>query len=125
MTDAEIKLHRTESVLKELIPEALSTLSDEMLRGLCVTEVKCRKGRYDADVYLDKMMLDDKEQRYVLSHLRKVHKHLQNHCAGAEGWYRCPNFHFKFDDQLEKQNHMEALFAQVEKELNKGKKDDE
>ena len=124
MTDAQIKLQRTESVLKELIPEALSSLNDEMLRGLCVTDVKCRKGRYDAYVYLDKMMFDESEQRYILSHLRRVHKYIQNHCSAAEGWYRCPNFHFEFDDQLEKQNQMEDLFAKVEKELKEGKKND-
>jgi ribosome-binding factor A len=40
-----------------------------------------------------------------------------------EGWYRCPNFHFKFDDTLEKQNKIDALFEQVSKELEKGKKE--
>jgi len=50
MTAEEIKRHRTESVLRELIPEALSQLGDERLRGLTVTEVVCSRGRSDADV---------------------------------------------------------------------------
>ncbi len=54
--------------------------------------VECKKGRYDAFVYLDKMMLDDKEQSYVLEHLKRVSKHIQNHCMSAEGWYKAPNF---------------------------------
>ena len=62
MTPAQIKLLRTQSVLKELIPQALSTLDDELLHGLCVTDVECKRGRYDAFVYLDKMMLDEREQ---------------------------------------------------------------
>ena len=48
MNANEIKRMRTESVLKELIPEALATLEDSILKGLCVTDVECKKGRYDA-----------------------------------------------------------------------------
>lgn len=119
MNANEIKRLRTESILKELIPEALSSLDDEMLKGLCVTDVECKKGRYDAFVYLDKMMFDEKEQAYILNHLKKVSRHLQNHCMEVEGWFRCPIFHFKFDDRLEYQNKMDDLFAKVKKDLEK------
>lgn len=121
--DKSIKLQRTESVLKELIPEALSTLNDEMLRGLCVIDVECKRGKYDATVFLDEMMFDESDKNYILGHLKKVSKHLQNHCMQSEGWYRCPNFHFKFDSGLKEQNRMEALFDQVHKELHKDSKD--
>ena len=40
MNANEIKRMRTESVLKELIPEALATLEDGILKGLCVTDVE-------------------------------------------------------------------------------------
>ena len=96
--DKSIKIQRTQSVLRELIPEALSTLSDEMLRGLCVTEVECSRGKYDATVYLDKMAYDAKEKSYILSRLEKVKKHIQNHCMQTEGWFRCPNFKFEFEN---------------------------
>ena len=43
MNPSEIKRLRTQSVLKELLPEALSTLEAELLRGLCVTDVECKK----------------------------------------------------------------------------------
>ncbi|MGG7047614.1 MULTISPECIES: 30S ribosome-binding factor RbfA [unclassified Campylobacter] len=119
MNPHEIKRLRTESVLKELIPEALATLEDGLLKGLCVTDVECKKGRYDAFVYLDKMAFDEYEQGYILSHLRRVSKHLQNHCMAAEGWYKAPNFHFKFDDRLEYQNHMDKLFDKISKDLKK------
>jgi len=115
----DVKIHRTQSVLKELIPEALASLDDTMLQSLCVVDVECKRGKYDADVYLDKMYFDADEQAQILKRLRKVSRHLEFHCATAEGWYRCPHFHFKFDEQLEKQNHMEALFAKVEQELKK------
>ncbi|EAT99576.1 MULTISPECIES: 30S ribosome-binding factor RbfA [Campylobacter] len=119
MNAAEIKRMRTESVLKELIPEALATLEDGFLKGLCVTDVECKKGRYDAFVYLDKTPFDEREQEYILAHLKRVTRHLQNHCMAAEGWYRCPNFHFKFDDRLEYQNHMDKLFDKISKDLDK------
>ncbi|CAD7287919.1 Ribosome-binding factor A [Campylobacter majalis] len=119
MNQNEIKRLRTQSVLKELIPEALATLEDELLKGLCVTDVECKKGRYDAFVYLDKMAFDEKEQNYILSHLKRITKHLQNHCMAAEGWYKAPNFHFKFDDRLEYQNRMDKLFDKISKELSK------
>ncbi|MDD3323637.1 MAG: 30S ribosome-binding factor RbfA [Sulfurospirillaceae bacterium] len=125
MMDKSIKIQRTESVLRELIPEALATLDDEMLRGVCVVEVECSRGKYDATVYVDPMMYDAKERAYILNHLDKVKRVIQNHCMQAEGWFRCPNFKFKFDDTLEKQNKMDALFAKVEEELKKGKKSDD
>ena len=46
-------------------------------------------------------------------------RYLQNFCAEAEGWYRCPAFHFKFDDRLEYQNKMDDLFDKIEEELRK------
>ncbi len=117
MKDKSVKIQRTESVLRELLPEALATLNDEMLRGLCVVDVNCSRGKYDAEVYLDEMAFDDEEKRYVLKHLKKINRHLQSHCMQAEGWYRCPNFHFKFDDSLKKQNEIDKLFETIEKEL--------
>ncbi|MCI6988024.1 MAG: 30S ribosome-binding factor RbfA [Campylobacter sp.] len=119
MNQNELRRLRTQSVLKQLIPEAFSTLEDPLLNGLCVTEVECKKGRYDAFVYLDKMFFTPKEQAEVLQKLDKVRYHLQNYCMEAEGWFRSPNFHFKFDEELEHQNKMDELFKIVEKDLNK------
>lgn len=117
MDEKSIKIQRTESVLRELLPEALATLSDEMLKNLCVVDVVCSRGKYDAEVYLDEMMFDNEEKKYILNHLKKINRHLQSYCMQAEGWFRCPNFHFKFDDSLKKQNEINKLFEIVEKEL--------
>jgi ribosome-binding factor A len=119
-----IKLQRTQSILKELIPEALSTLNDEMLNGLCVIDVECTRGKYDATVYLDKAMFDTDEQKYIISQLKRVNSHIKTYCMQSEGWFRSPDFKFKFDDKLEKQNQMDALFDQVASELEKGSKND-
>lgn len=121
MTPSDIKKKRTESILKELIPEALSSLDDELINGLCVTEVSCHKGRYDADVYLDKMMFSDVEKEVILNKLEKVRSYIQNYCATKEGWFKAPKLKFYFDNLLEKQNHIDELFKKVEEELKKSK----
>ena len=115
MTHEEIKRHRTESVLKEIIPEALGTLDDERINGLSVTDVVCSKGRSDAKVYLDTSFLTPKEQNEALRQLRIVAGYIQNHCKQSEGWFRAPRLSFEFDHQLEKQSCMEDLFNQIAK----------
>lgn len=113
MTQEEIKRHRVESVLKEVIPEALATLADERINSLLVTEVVCSKGRSDAKVFLDKSFLNQKEQNEALRQLRSVAGYIQNHCKQSEGWFKAPRLTFEFDEQLEKQQRMEELFAQI------------
>ena len=122
MTQEEIKRHRVESVLKEVIPEALATLDDERINSLLVTEVVCSKGRSDAKVYLDKSFLTEKEQNEALRQLRSVGGYIQNHCKQSEGWFKAPRLTFEFDEQLEKQQRMEELFEQISKK--KGESDE-
>jgi len=124
MTQEEIKRHRVESVLKEIIPEALGSLDDERINGLSVTDVVCSKGRSDAKVYLDKSFLNLKEQGEALKQLRIVAGYIQNHCKQSEGWFKAPRFTFEFDEQLEKQSRMEELFKQISTEK-EGEESDE
>ncbi len=114
MTQEEIKRHRVESVLREIIPEALGTLNDSRINGLLVTDVVCSKGRNDAKVYLEKSFLNEKEQRESLKQLRAVSGYLQNHCKQSEGWFKAPRFTFEFDEQLEKISRIEELFKKIE-----------
>jgi ribosome-binding factor A len=125
MTQEEIKRHRVESVLKEIIPEALSTLDDTRINSLLVTDVVCSKGRSDAKVYLDKSFLSPKEQGEALKQLRTVAGYIQNHCKQSEGWFKAPRFTFEFDEQLEKVSRMEELFKQISRtKEDEEKKDD-
>jgi len=124
MTQEEIKRHRVESVLKEIIPEALGSLDDERINGLSVTDVVCSKGRSDAKVYLDKSFLNLKEQGEALKQLRTVAGYIQNHCKQSEGWFKAPRFTFEFDEQLEKQSRMEDLFRQISTEKEGAKEKD-
>ncbi|MCF6244412.1 MAG: 30S ribosome-binding factor RbfA [Sulfurovum sp.] len=114
MTQEEIKRHRVESVLKEILPEAFSSLNDDRINSLAVNDVKCSKGRSNAKVYLDKSFLNEKEQGEALKQLRKVGAYLQNHCKQSEGWFKAPIFTFEFDQQLEEVSRIEDLFKQIE-----------
>ncbi len=125
MTQEEIKRHRTESVLKEIIPEALATLDDERINALLVTDVICSRGRSDAKVFLDKSFLTPSEQREALRQLRRVSGYIQNHCKQSEGWFRAPRLTFEFDEQPEKQSRMEALFKQISKKKEENKEEND
>jgi len=114
LNPAEIKRKRTESVLKELLPEAFSMLDDESLNHLIVTEVVCSRGRYDSKVYLDKSGIEESEQAKILKKLNKVTGFLKNYVKESEGWYRSPNFKFEFDDHLDKISRIDELFKQIE-----------
>ncbi len=116
MNPAEIKRKRTESVLKELLPEAFSMLDDSQLQTLVVTEVVCSRGRYDSKVFLDKADIDESTQSEILKKLRKVQGFLKNYVKESEGWYRSPNFAFEFDDHMERISKIEDLFNQIKKE---------
>ncbi len=120
MTQEEIKRHRVESVLKEIIPEALATLDDSRINSLLVTDVVCSKGRSDAKVYLEKSFLTPKEQGEALRQLRTVAGYIQNHCKQSEGWFKAPRFTFEFDEQLEKVSRIEELFKQISKKEKEG-----
>ncbi|WP_456433393.1 30S ribosome-binding factor RbfA [Nitratifractor sp.] len=117
MNPGEIKRKRTESVLKERLPEALATLDDERINALSVTEVVCSRGRYDARVFLDPTGLSEAEQREALARLRRVAGYLKSYVRDSEGWFKAPNFTFEFDDQLERLSRMDELFRTIEKEL--------
>ena len=116
MTEAQIKLKRTESILLELIPEALSTLSDNRLHEISVVEVKCSKGRSDAKVYLDPSFFDEKEKTILLKQLKKARPIIEDYCMKDQGWFRCPKLAFEFDEHFQKTQRLEELFKQISKE---------
>ena len=116
MTPSEIKRKRFDSILGELIPEALSQLSDARLRDIDVIEVRCSKGRDDAKVYLDPSMYSEKEQTELLRQLKKARPIIETHCMKDQGWFRSPTLKFEFDALLEQGQKIEDLFKQIAKE---------
>ncbi len=118
MTEAQIKLKRTESLLQELIPEALGSLNDKRLHDLDVLEVKCSRGKSDAKVYINPNEYSEQEKRDYLKLLRKARPLVETYCLKDQGWYRCPKFTFEFDEQLEKSKNIEELFKRISKDKN-------
>ena len=116
MTEAEIKLKRTESILLELIPEALGSLNDKRLHEINVIEVKCSRGKSDAKVYLDPASLSDQEKRDYLKLLRKARPIVETFCLKDQGWFRSPKLAFEFDELLKKSQNIEELFKKIAKD---------
>ena len=116
MTEAEIKLKRTESLLLELIPEALGSLNDKRLHQLDVVDVKCSRGRSDAKVYIDPASFTQEEKSDFLKLLKKARPIIETFCMKDQGWFRSPKFTFEFDEQLKKAQSIEELFKKIAKD---------
>ena len=113
MKNKSVNLQRTESLLEELIPEALSSLNDNRITSLAITEVDCKNGKYDAKVYFDGSDFDNAELKVIRATLRKVNGRIKSYILNATGWYKCPNFEFIKDEDIEKSKRLEDLFAQI------------
>ncbi|WP_373000541.1 30S ribosome-binding factor RbfA [Sulfurimonas sp.] len=116
MNEAEIKIKRTESLLLELIPEALGQLNDNRLHELDIIEVKCSRGRSDAKVYINPHNYSEKDKNTYLRQLRKASPIIENFCLKDQGWYRCPKLTFEFDAQIKKSQDIEELFKKIAKD---------
>ena len=116
MTEAQIKLKRTQSLLAELIPEALGSLNDKRLHEVDIFVVKCSRGKSDAKVFLDPKELKEQEKRDYLKLLRKARPIIETYCLKDQGWYKCPTLTFEFDEQVEKSKKLEELFKKIAKD---------
>lgn len=122
MKEKSINLQKTESFLRETIPEALATLGDNNLKSLAVVDVDCKRGKYDAIVYLDPAMLNYEDKEYILKHLKIASSVIKNYISDVSGWYRVPKMKFVFDNSLEKRVKLDSLFDKISKELHGDKK---
>ena len=116
MNEAQIKIKRTESVLAQLIPEALGSLNDKRLHELDVIDVKCSRGKSDAKVFLSPTGLTSDEKNTYLKLLKNARPIIETYCLKDQGWYRCPRFTFEFDEQFEKTQTIEELFRKIAKD---------
>ncbi|MBT3280600.1 MAG: 30S ribosome-binding factor RbfA [Campylobacteraceae bacterium] len=113
MQEKSINLQKTESLLVELIPEALSSLNDSRIKSLPITDVNCKTGKYNAVVYFDATDLDKDELKEVHKLLKKANGRIKSHCLASTGWYKCPDFNFVSDNSIEKSKRLEDLFEQI------------
>lgn len=100
----------------ELIPEALSELSDERICSIPITGVDCKNGKYDATVYFDGSDYTPEEREIIAELLKRASGAIKSYVLSATSWYKCPNFKFVHDDTLEKSSRIEELFAQIKKD---------
>ncbi|PAF51592.1 30S ribosome-binding factor RbfA [Helicobacter sp. 13S00477-4] len=114
--DKSIRLQRTESILKEILQEALCSLGDIKINGLSIVSVKCSKGKYYADVFIHPDFYNTEEKRQILSGLKKAESILREYVLNASGWYKCPKLNFEFDDTLERNKTLDKIFAQINKQ---------
>ncbi len=117
MTEAQIKLKRTESVLLELVPQALGAMNDKRLHALNILEVKCSRGKSDAKVYINPNEFTEQEKRDYLKLLNKARPIVETYCLKDQGWFRCPKFTFEFDEQLKKSQTLDELFKKIAKPI--------
>jgi len=110
-----INLQRTQSLLMELIPQALSQLNDTRINSLAITGVNCKNGKYDAIVYFDGSDFTKEEIPSIIQALNKANGRIKSDVLSSTSWYKCPNFKFEVDTTLEKSKHIEKLFSQIKK----------
>ena len=108
-----IHLERTQSLLQELLIEALSQLQDSRINSLNITAVRCSKGKYNAQVYIQTSTNDEKEKKEILRTLERAKGILKEYVLNASGWFKCPNLQFSFDDSLEVAQNLEQIFAKI------------
>lgn len=113
-----IHLQRIESLLMELIPQALSSLNDSRINTLSITSVECKKGKYDATVFFDATDFTDQEIVLILTLLQKANGRIKSFCLASTGWYKCPNFKFIVDNRIEESRNLEAIFNKIKKTSN-------
>lgn len=113
MTPSQIKQKRTESLLVELIPEALSSMNDPRMHEINVVEVVCSRGRSDAKVFLDAQAYSEKDKNLYLKLLRAALPIIESHIMQDQGWYRCPNLVFEYDTHFAQVAKMEDLFKKI------------
>jgi len=99
----------------ELVPEALSKLSDSRINSLPITGVNCKNGKYDAIIYFDGSDFEQKEIPGVISALTKANGRVKSYVLSSTGWYKCPTFKFVNDTTLESSKNIEDLFRQIQK----------
>ncbi len=105
-----IHIERTQSMLKELLIEALSSLDDCRINGVSIVDVICSKGKYNAQVYIQ---TDENDKQEVLKALRKAQGILKEYILSNSGWFKCPNLQFFIDESLEKSKSLDKIFSQI------------
>ncbi|MBI3874248.1 MAG: ribosome-binding factor A, partial [Arcobacter sp.] len=97
----------------------LGDLSDGRINSLTITDVKCKNGKYDAKVYYDGNDFTPLERKEIQKALYSANSRIKSYILNSTGWYKCPDFTFINDTNLEAVNKLEELFAQIRQNKDK------
>lgn len=111
-----IKQQRTQSLLQEVLSEALSQLNDTQINNLSITRVICSKGKHSAEVFIEATDIAQDERKLIAQKLNKAQGILKEHILSSTQWFRAPALRFSFDDSLQNANTLDLLFAQIAQE---------
>lgn len=111
-----IKQQRTQTLLCEVLSEAIAQLGDADINSLSITDVKCSKGKQSAEVYIEGSSLNPAERKMILHKLNKAQGILKGYVLSTTQWFRAPNLHFCFDDSLRNANALDDIFAKIAKD---------
>jgi len=109
----DIKKGRFESRLKELISEAVSSMSDDRISSLVIVDVEVSKGKYDADIFIEGSDFSQEEKSKILNQLKKANRYISRFILASEDWFKVPKLHFKFDESLKSAKRLDELFEMI------------
>lgn len=115
-----IHLERTQSLLKELLIEALSNLEDSRINSVSITDVVCSRGKYNARVFIH---TDTEDKAQILKALHRAQGILREYVLSNSGWYKCPKLEFVIDESMDRAQNLERLFANIEQSAKSNKLD--
>lgn len=111
MSDKSVKVLRAESVMTELVGEAIGTLGNETLNSLSVIKVESSRGLSDATVYIMDDGFSDNEKQKIISGLKKSSSYIARYCTATDAMSKMPKLTYRFDDSLEKEKRLEEILS--------------
>lgn len=110
---SNIKNLKNQSLLREVLQEAICSLEDNRINTLSITGIKCSNGKYFARVLLDSTFIDESKRNNILKLLKKADNIIRKYVQSTLSWYRIPNFVYEFDLELEGINKLDSIFKKI------------
>ena len=104
---------KNQSMLKDVLQEAICSLSDTRINTLSVTKVKCSNGKYFARILLDSTLIEPQQRIVIIKLLKKANNTIRKYVQSSISWYRIPNFEYEFDLELENINRLDSILKQI------------